>query len=153
MLCTDLSCFAVHLLVRSCTFQYTKLTEHLDHSLIPRNGKTFFGKGPEAPCREKTWESSTGLEPTAPNRLADRNFKHCDLSTQPNPHLPRNAFKNCSTGPPLSVILINSHHRRLLPKNHETLPDFHPPPFSFSMTRKKSDNHERKLTTRADSIK
>ena len=27
----------------------------------------------------------SGLEPTAPNRLADR--KHCALSTQPNPHL------------------------------------------------------------------
>ena len=26
----------------------------------------------------------SGLEPTAPNRLADR--KHCALSTQPNPH-------------------------------------------------------------------
>ena len=32
----------------------------------------------------KTLEKS-GLEPTAPNRLADR--KHCALSTQPNPHL------------------------------------------------------------------
>ena len=39
MLCTDLSCFAVHLLVRECTFLYTRLTEHLDHSLIPRNGQ------------------------------------------------------------------------------------------------------------------
>ena len=27
----------------------------------------------------------SGLEPTAPNRPADR--KHCALSTQPNPHL------------------------------------------------------------------
>ena len=32
----------------------------------------------------KTLEKS-GLEPTAPNRLADR--KHCALSTQPNPHV------------------------------------------------------------------
>ena len=32
---------------------------------------------------KKTLEKS-GLEPTAPNRLADR--KHCALSTQPNPH-------------------------------------------------------------------
>ena len=32
----------------------------------------------------KTLEKS-GLEPAAPNRLADR--KHCALSTQPNPHL------------------------------------------------------------------
>ena len=38
-------------------------------------------KCPEAKCREKTLEKS-GLEPTAPNRLADR--KHCALSTQPN---------------------------------------------------------------------
>ena len=37
----------------------------------------------EAKCREKPEKS--GLEPTAPNRLADR--KHCALSTQPNPHL------------------------------------------------------------------
>ena len=37
----------------------------------------------EAKCREKPWKS--GLEPMAPNRLADR--KHCALSTQPNPHL------------------------------------------------------------------
>ena len=36
----------------------------------------------EANCREKTLEKS-GLEPTAPNRLADR--KHCASSTQPNP--------------------------------------------------------------------
>ena len=33
----------------------------------------------------KTLEKSE-LEPTAPNRLADR--KHCALSTQLNPHLP-----------------------------------------------------------------
>ena len=32
----------------------------------------------------KTLEKS-GLEPTAPNRLADR--KHCALSTQPNPQI------------------------------------------------------------------
>ena len=36
----------------------------------------------EAKCREKSLENS-GLEPTAPNRPAD--WKHCALSTQPNP--------------------------------------------------------------------
>ena len=41
-------------------------------------------KGQGAPCREKPLEKS-GLEPAAPNRLADR--KHCALSTHPNPHL------------------------------------------------------------------
>ena len=41
-------------------------------------------KGLEAPCREKPLEMS-GLEPAAPNHLAD--WKHCALSTQPNPHL------------------------------------------------------------------
>ena len=39
-------------------------------------------KGLEAPCREKPLEKS-GLQPAAPNRLADR--KHCALSTHPNP--------------------------------------------------------------------
>ena len=42
----------------------------------------------------KTLEKS-GLEPTAPNRLADR--KHCALSTQPNPHLqssPLSEYRN-----------------------------------------------------------
>ena len=39
-----------------------------------------------APCREKPLEKS-GLEPAAPNHLADR--KHCALSTHPNPHLKR----------------------------------------------------------------
>ena len=38
-------------------------------------------KGLGAPCREKPLEKS-GLEPAAPNRLADR--KHCALSTHPN---------------------------------------------------------------------
>ena len=41
-------------------------------------------QGLGAPCREKPLEKS-GLEPAAPNRLADR--KHCALSTHPNPHL------------------------------------------------------------------
>ena len=41
-------------------------------------------KGLRAPCREKPLEKS-GLEPAAPNRLADR--KHCALSTHSNPHL------------------------------------------------------------------
>ena len=43
----------------------------------------------EAKCLEKTLEKSV-LEPTAPNRLADR--KHCALSTQPNPHLQKNRW-------------------------------------------------------------
>ena len=36
-----------------------------------------------------SWKNpeKSGLEPTTPNRLADR--KHCALSTQPNPHLYR----------------------------------------------------------------
>ena len=41
-------------------------------------------KGQGTPCREKPLQKS-GLEPAAPNRLADR--KHCALSTHPNPHL------------------------------------------------------------------
>ena len=39
---------------------------------------------PRSAMSWKTLEKS-GLEPAAPNRLADR--KHCALSTQPNPHL------------------------------------------------------------------
>ena len=39
-------------------------------------------KGLGVPCREKPLEKS-GLEPAAPNRLADR--KHCALSSHPNP--------------------------------------------------------------------
>ena len=38
----------------------------------------------EAKCCENTLEKS-GLEPSEPNRLADR--KHCALSTQPNHHV------------------------------------------------------------------
>ena len=52
----------------------------------PVNWKKVEDKGLGAPCRKKTLEKS-GLEPAAPNRLADR--KHCALSTHPNPHLPR----------------------------------------------------------------
>ena len=47
--------------------------EYLDKFKMPRNQMSW-----------KTLEKS-GLEPTAPNRLADR--KYCALSTQPNPHL------------------------------------------------------------------
>ena len=53
-------------------------------TLINTHWKKVQDKGLGAPCREKPLEKS-GLEPAAPNRLADR--KHCALSTHPNPHL------------------------------------------------------------------
>ena len=49
----------------------------------------------EAKCGEKTLEKS-GLEPTAPNRLADR--KHCALSTQPSPDFSRFFSRHLASG-------------------------------------------------------
>ena len=50
-------------------------------------------KGLGAPCREKPLEKS-GLEPAAPNRLADR--KHCALSTHPDGDLDESIKRSAS---------------------------------------------------------
>ena len=66
-------------------FQWNE-SEHvvLRPIVIIWHSKKVQDKGLGAPCHEKPLEKS-GLEPVAPNRLADR--KHCALSTHPNPHL------------------------------------------------------------------
>ena len=51
--------------------------------------KSISGQIAESQMSFKTLEKSS-LEPAAPIRLADQ--KHCALSTQPNPHLPRWRF-------------------------------------------------------------
>ena len=54
------------------------------YNVVVHKKSIYLDKCLEAKCREKTLEKS-GLEPTAPNCVADR--KHFAFSTQPNPYL------------------------------------------------------------------
>ena len=92
-----LVCYSSIFLFNSSFYSSSFLITNGGHGKVPKKAckvvkhiqlkvqrKKVQDKGLGAPCREKPLEKS-GLEPAAPNRLADR--KHCALSTHPNPHL------------------------------------------------------------------